>query len=331
MTLAKITTKVALTCAAFGAVAWGGLRFSTRLPDAGPRPKPSDDAESNLPIELALQRHVQRLADGIGERNDRKPEALQEACDYVADEFGRAGLRVTVDRYDIGRALGNVVADVDEPRGGREILLVSAPYDSPAGSPGAESSASAVAAMIEVARLLRNGGQPRALRFLAYAYGHQPMEDGSNGRRFSLRRMLGRGDEIGLELQLESLGAWNGPRPQNLPFPWSTILPSRSDYLLLCGGFDARAPLLEFATRMRAQGRIPVEGISGPAFWPALGFSDRVSVLEQGPPCIVAGDTGRWRHPDAGGAMDRAEAIDSQGMARAVVAIAGAIGPRLEL
>lgn len=331
MTLAKITTKVALACAALGAVAWGGLCYSTRLPEATGARKGAEDAEGALQIELALQRHVQKLADGIGERNDRKPEALQDACDYVAEELTRAGLRVMVDRYDVGRGLGNVVADVDEPRTGREILLISAPYDSAAGSPGAESSASAVAAMIELARLLRQGGQPRALRFLAYAYGHQPMDDGSSGRRFSLRRMLGRGDAIGVELQIESLGAWNGSRPQNLPFPWSTILPSRSDYLLVCGGFDARAPVLEFAGRMRSQGRIPVEVISGPAFWPGLGFSDEVSMLEQGPPCLVVGDTGHWRHPDAGTEMDRAEAIDYQGMARAVLALAGAIGPRLEL
>jgi hypothetical protein len=329
MTLAKVTTKVALTCAVLGAVAWGGLSLSTHLPDAGA--KATASGGSDLQLELALQRHVQRLAESIGERNDREPEALQDACDYIADQFARAGLRVSIDRYEVGRGLGNVVADVDEPRQGREILLVSAAYDSPPGSPGAEESASAVAGMIELARLLRHGKQPRTLRFLAYAYGHQPMEDGSSGRRFSLRRMLGRSDPIGVELQLESLGAWNGPRPQNLPFPWNTILPSRSDYLLLCGGLDARAPLREFATRMRAQGRIPIEAISGPAFWPAVGFSDRVPLLEQGPPCIAVGDTGRWRHPDAGGVMDRAETIDYPGMARAVAALADAIGPRLEL
>lgn len=331
MTLAKITTKVALVGAAVCAVAWGGLCFSARLPEAPTARKAIDDAEGALQIELALQRHVQKLADAIGERNDRKPESLQDACDYVADEFARAGLRVTVDRYDVGRGLGNVVGDVDEPRNNREILLVSAPYDSAPGSPGAESSATAIAGMIELARLLRHGGQPRTLRFLAYAYGHQPMDDGSSGRRFSLRRMLGRGDALGFEVQIESLGAWHGARPQNLPFPWNTILPSRSDYLLLCGGFDARKPLLELAGRIRAQGRVPVEGISGPAFWPGIGFSDEVSVLDQGPPCIVVGDTGRWRHPDAGTEMDRAESIDYQGMARAVLALAGALGPRLEL
>jgi hypothetical protein len=307
------------------------LKVSTRLPEGAARPSSAGTGQAEPAVEAALQRHVKRLAASIGERNDHHPVELQLACDYVQEQFTRAGLRTSVDRYEIGNSLGNVIAEIDEPRRGRNILLICAAYDSPVGSPGAQQSATAVAAALELGRLLANGGHPRAVRFLVHAYGHQPMEDGSSGRRFSLRRMESRDDPIELELQLDTLGAWNGGYPQDLPFPWNTILPARSDYLLLCGGLDAREPLLDLANRLRSGGRVPVEGIAGPAFWPGIGFSDRVALLDQGAPIVVVGDTGHWRHAPAGGPLDEPESIDYAGMARAVIALAEAIGPRLEL
>jgi hypothetical protein len=64
-------------------------------------------------------------------------------------------------------ALSVTVVGEDCPE--REILVV-APYDAPAGSPGARA-ASATAAMLEIARLLAENPQPMSVRFLAVPFG----------------------------------------------------------------------------------------------------------------------------------------------------------------
>jgi hypothetical protein len=330
MTFAKTTVKLAFVGVVGALAAWGGLAWTARMPAAPAGRAAAPESSSELQIELALQRHVQALAETIGQRNDDRPQELLEACDYVQTQLSRAGLRVTLDRYEIGRPLGNVIAEPDEVRGGRPILLLTSHFDSPLGSPGAESSASSTAVLIELARLLRRGGGPNALRFMACAYEQQPMADGSSGRRFSLRHFASRRDPIACELQLDSLGVWRGARTQRLPFPWSTVLPKRSDYLLLAGGFDAREPLLALVGDLRKAGRVPVEGIAGPAFWPGLSWCDRGSLFDQGPPRILVTDTGRWRHPDCGTAMDRPETLDYASMARVVIALAEVLVPGLE-
>jgi acetylornithine deacetylase/succinyl-diaminopimelate desuccinylase-like protein len=84
-----------------------------------------------------LQAHVQTLAGDIGERNIWRPAALNDAAQYIGDQWNRQGYEVKRLTYQIsGVSYPNLEVTRDGDVRRREILLVGAHYDSVIGSPG---------------------------------------------------------------------------------------------------------------------------------------------------------------------------------------------------
>src|SRR6516165_5677055 len=104
-----------------------------------------------------LQHHVEVLAAEIGERHVWRPRALAAAAHYIEEVFSRSGYEVRRQEYE---AEGVACTNLEVERLGQErpaeIILVGAHYDTVEGCPGADDNASGVAAMLEIARLLRD-------------------------------------------------------------------------------------------------------------------------------------------------------------------------------
>ena len=133
--------------------------------------------------------HVWRLARRIGVRV-RATRNERRAATYIASEFEKLGYRVHIQKFDVdGGRSRNVVARppgmIDHP------FVVGGHMDTVSGSPGANDNASGVAAVIELARILRN--TPKAKLFQFVAFGSE--EYGSNGRH-----------HIGSEVFVQRLG-----------------------------------------------------------------------------------------------------------------------------
>src|SRR6187200_3665296 len=102
-----------------------------------------------------LYRHVDCLAGLIGPRHLSKPAAFAAAATYVERELAGAGYSPLRQTYEIkGQEVANIVAELPGGRRRDEIVIVGAHYDTTATTPGADDNASAIAAMIEVARML---------------------------------------------------------------------------------------------------------------------------------------------------------------------------------
>src|SRR5258708_27011693 len=107
-----------------------------------------------------MERDVRRLA--VVRHPVAAPAALDAAEDFVALELGAAGLRVERQIFPwAGREFHNVVATNDGADPARPWVIVGAHFDSTPHTPGADDNASAVAAMLEIARLLA-GWRPAA-------------------------------------------------------------------------------------------------------------------------------------------------------------------------
>jgi hypothetical protein len=103
----------------------------------------------------SLRRHVDALAGKIGERNAYRPNAIDTAARYIEFEF--AGIGHAVSRQTClakGVACANLEVVLPGQRWPDESIVIGAHYDTVLGSPGADDNASAVAALIEIARLL---------------------------------------------------------------------------------------------------------------------------------------------------------------------------------
>jgi Peptidase family M28 len=125
----------------------------------------------NDPHRLAerLHTHVDRLAGLIGPRHIGKPVALEAAATYIEREFQSTG--GTVERQWYVAQNERTCNLVVERPGGRlrdEIVILGAHYDTLWTTPGADDNASAVAVLIETARLLRRTNFRRTVRFAAF-------------------------------------------------------------------------------------------------------------------------------------------------------------------
>ena len=125
-----------------------------------------------------LRNHVEYLTVRIGERNLWKGDSLDRAAAYIEAtlrQFGYAVERQTYPCY--GKTASNLVAEKD---GTGSRIVVGAHYDTVPGSPGADDNASAVAGLLELARLLKESPGRRHVSLVAFANEEPPFYGSNN-------------------------------------------------------------------------------------------------------------------------------------------------------
>src|SRR4051812_29627142 len=126
-----------------------------------------------LQVRDNVRRHVEHLAGDIGIRHYTLPGNYRRAMQYIVDQFRAAGYepgRTNPWRIDDTTEVANVIAELRGSTHPDEVLVIGAHYDTVRVSPGANDNASAIAALIEIARLLKALDPPpsRTIRFVAF-------------------------------------------------------------------------------------------------------------------------------------------------------------------
>ena len=126
-------------------------------------------------LQSRLHRHIETLAGTIGERNLHRYSALQAAARYITEVFEELGYQPVAHPYHVRRyRVQNIEAVKPGSPETDEIIVIGAHYDSVRGSPGANDNASGVAALLELARLLRAQPVAREVRFVAFVNEEPP-------------------------------------------------------------------------------------------------------------------------------------------------------------
>lgn len=102
-------------------------------------------------LESRLRRHVETLAATT--RVPGKPDHARAAA-YIRQHLREAGLTVTDDAFEDGGHPGVNIRARRGADGARPLVVIGAHYDSIPTSVGADDNASAVAALLEIARSL---------------------------------------------------------------------------------------------------------------------------------------------------------------------------------
>jgi len=160
------------------------------------------------PLEGNLRSHVDVLAGLIGERNSRRPSALEAARAYITRQLGEVGLQVSEYRYSIPmREAVNLEVTIPGTRPDLPYLIVGAHYDTAPTTPGADDNTSAVAALLEMIRTLRGKKLKRSLRCVFYDCEEPPHFATSQMGSFQDARLIReRGDAVLGMICLESIG-----------------------------------------------------------------------------------------------------------------------------
>ncbi|MBM3582758.1 MAG: M20/M25/M40 family metallo-hydrolase [Alphaproteobacteria bacterium] len=310
-------------------------------PTDAPLP-PLDQAERDL--RTRLQAHVVMLGLTIGERNAWKPEGAERAAHYIETSFAGIGLDprrlpYTAPRSAVGGPFGfvgalaerlpaeqthvNLEADIAGGAKANEIVVVGAHYDSLHGTKGANDNATGVAAVLEIARDLRDSRPARTIRFVAFANEEPPFfKSEAMGSRVYARDARARGDNIVAMFSLETIGYYsNAPGSQRAPFPLGLFYPTAGNFVIFVGNFSSRALVNRSVAAFRRATPFPAERFYGPAFIPGVDWSDQWSFWREGYPGVMVTDTAPYRYPHYHLESDTPDKIDYDSFARVVAGL----------
>ncbi|MEI8294710.1 MAG: M28 family peptidase [bacterium] len=276
-----------------------------------------------------LQRRLFHISEALSleERNLRNnPSGLSRAADFIEEFFARVGLKVSrqtfqVDGFDCHNieAVSQDFCGLAEPH-----WILGAHYDSAPGTFGADDNISAVAILLETARLLvQSPIPPRNIRFVAYTNEEPPhFTNESMGSRVHATSCRKNGDNLQGMICLESLGYYsNDPGSQELPtlygMPKETIEFSRSrgieptvgNYIAIVGDEQSAPFLARFDTAFSNR---PVPTL--PLVMPEMRFSDHLCYWDEGYPALMLTDTALFRNPNYHKHTDTVETLDFEAM-----------------
>ncbi|MFN2567351.1 MAG: M20/M25/M40 family metallo-hydrolase [Gemmatimonadaceae bacterium] len=276
-------------------------------------------------VRRRLEAHVRELAGRIGERNSVHYEALEQAAAYVERELAALGYTVTSQRWTGagGQAFRNLEVTLPGRARPAEVLVVGAHYDSNRGTPGADDNASGVAAMIELARLLRAdsaAGHARTIRFVAFANEEVPFfGTADQGARRYVAALKERGDDVRSMLSIETIGYYaTGPKTQVYPTPLNWFYPDTGNFIGFVGDLSSRALVHEAIGAFRRHTSFPSHGAAAPASIPGVGWSDHEAFWAAGIPAVMITDTAPFRNPYYHTRGDTPDRLDYERMTHVV-------------
>lgn len=275
-----------------------------------------------------LQSHLFTLAREIGERHFQKPNRLEAAAGYIESALRSFGYGVRSRRYTHqGRPYRNLEATL--PGGARadEVVLLGAHYDTVIGSPGADDNATGMAAVLELARILKEAPFERTVRFVAFTNEEPPIFlTGEMGSRVYAREARARGERIVAMYSIESIGYYSdAPGSQRYPAPLNLFYPDRGDFIGFVGNIRHGELVRESLAAFRKRTPFPSEGVAAPSWIPGVYWSDHDSFWKEGYPAMMITDTVPFRNPHYHLPTDRPETVDTARLARVVQGLADVV------
>ncbi|MFG0284838.1 MAG: M20/M25/M40 family metallo-hydrolase [Phycisphaerales bacterium JB039] len=212
---------------------------------------------------------------------------------------------------------------VDLPGHGKpgETLIFSAHLDAVAGSPGADDDGTGVAAILEMARLLKDEPRQRTIRLMLFTL----EEAGLIGSRFYVAEGLERDAEriVGM-VSLDMLGYFSDePESQKSPIPAveGVFEPPTVGNFIAMGGILKHRSFSQRLGRHMREGAPDLEVLVVdflPIAPPDMLRSDHAPFLAIGAPAVILSDTANFRNPNYHTRTDTLQTVDVERFAHVV-------------
>ncbi len=291
----------------------------------------NDEAKARQRAER-LEKHVQMLAEAIGERNVYRPLALADAADHIERQWHAMGYEVLRQTYELdGILCSNLEITRLGTRYPKEILLIGAHYDTVSGSPGANDNGSGVAAMLEMARHFTNVETDRTVRFVAFVNEEAPFYlSGEMGSMRYAKAARERRDNIQLMVSLETIGYYSERSgSQHYPPLFKSFYPDKGNFIAFVSNLRSRRMLNRFAAAFRHHSQFPAEQLATFSWIPGVAWSDHASFWHCGYRALMVTDTAFYRYRHYHAPTDKADELDyvamaavTEGLERAVMSLA---------
>lgn len=263
---------------------------------------PADGAARRLVDAVSAERitrDVGTLAAGPREVVENHDAAMAGAA-YIAAELTAAGLQpASIDVTGMGVTLPTVWAEIPGKRCPDRVFVLTAHYDTVAGSPGADDDASGVAGILETARVLAGAELPITVVVAGVPF-EEPGPPFIGAEALAAELIDHRQQTVVGMVSAEMLGyALSEPRDDG----------DRGDYLNVLGYRGAEEMVNSFATASAAWGGGKVEASTVDDTVSYIGRSDHAAFHARGIPAAFATDGADFRTPHYHRASDTPENI----------------------
>jgi hypothetical protein len=269
-----------------------------------------------------LYRDVNFLTSIRPFRNYLNLKSLEKVSKYISDEFVSCGLECAEQKWMAeGNDYKNIIASWHKKK--KRRLIIGAHYDVAGDQPGADDNASAVAGLLETARMVSENhlDLDYGIDFVAYCLEEAPFfttkEMGSYIHAKSL--FDGQVDVLGM-VCYEMIGYFSDePGSQTFPVPeLATIYPNTGNYIVVVGIEKCKEFSETVHSLMTEKSGINVEKIVFPDRDGLAGRSDQRNYWEFGYKAVMISDTSFLRNPNYHKITDTIETLDFDKMKEVV-------------
>ncbi len=281
------------------------------------------------PSQDRLYRDVETLTSIQPARNYENPGSLNKAAGYIQSEFEKLNCRVEVQHFTAGgRPYKNIIASFG--KADAERVVIGAHYDVCGDQPGADDNASAVAGMLETARLLdaRKPNLPYRIDFVAYSLEEPPFfATEGMGSAVHAKSLHDKGVKVKAMICFEMIGYFSDkPGSQGFPDPaLSRIYPNTGNFIIVVGKQGQESFSGKITALMKAHSSVDVQTISFPSSQGLGGLSDHRNYWHYGYPAVMINDTSFLRNPNYHQKSDTIDTLDFSKMAEVVRGVYAAI------
>jgi hypothetical protein len=268
-----------------------------------------------------LFEHVQRLATVPRPYGSVELEQAQEYVTRLLQESGwiveRRNFDVVNDWGDLnfGETLHGTNLVATHPHGDASLprLIVGAHLDSRPETPGADDNASAVAALLEIARLL-NDAWPESARLNLELVAFDLEENGMLGGRAHAVASRAAEEDVRGMISLEMLGYCDHARnSQSLPRTLIGLYPDTADFVAIIGNQNSSELIESFYQGGLPVSDLPIQKLQVPENGNSLQatrLSDHSPFWDEGFAAVMITDTSFLRNPHYHQASDTIDTLD---------------------
>ncbi len=255
-------------------------------------------------------------------RNFQNLESLEKVSKFISGEFTSHGFECEEQKWEAeGNEYKNIIASWQ--KGKKQRLIVGAHYDVAGDQPGADDNASAVAGLIETARLISEN-QPEldyGIDFVAYCLEEAPFFTTKEmGSYIHAKSVYDKQADIVGMICYEMIGYFSDePGSQTFPVPeLASIYPDTGNYIVVVGIETWKDFNVKIHGLMSDRSDINVERIVFPDGNGLAGRSDQRNYWEFGYNAVMISDTSFLRNPNYHKETDTIETLDFEKMTAVV-------------
>ena len=261
-----------------------------------------------------IYRDVEFLTSISPARNYRNLRSLGKVSDYIQEELKKIGAKPSAQHWKAdGKEYQNVITSYNPQK--KKRLVVGAHYDVCGDQPGADDNASAVAGLLELARLTFTE-KPEidySIEFVAYCLEEPPFFASQYMGSYVHAKSLyeEKADVLGM-ICFEMIGYFSDePESQALPSPeLAEVYPHTANFIIVVG-INEHAEFNRKVHRLMSQDSgIDVQTINFPSGHGLAGLSDQRSYWKFGYSALMINDTSFIRNPNYHRKSDTIDTLD---------------------